>query len=115
MSKRILAVEGQKDNRQIIRDTLAGFDYQITEAEDGEEALAAVAKQRPNLTAMKSRAASKPTLRCAQSRSSRLRLMRSAAKDRRRAQPAAMITFRSPSAHVNYWRKLDSTCPKPGN
>jgi CheY-like chemotaxis protein len=39
MSKRILVVEGQKDNRQIIRDTLAGSDYQISEAEDGEQAL----------------------------------------------------------------------------
>ena len=46
MSKRILVVEDQKDNRQIIRDMLAGTDYEITEAEDGEHALAAVAKQR---------------------------------------------------------------------
>ena len=52
MSKRILVVEGQKDNRQIIRDTLAGSDYQITEAEDGEQALAAVAKQRPDIILM---------------------------------------------------------------
>jgi two-component system, cell cycle response regulator DivK len=52
MSKRILVVEGQKDNRQIIRDTLAGSDYQITEAEDGEQALAAVAKQGPDLILM---------------------------------------------------------------
>jgi two-component system cell cycle response regulator DivK len=52
MSKLILVVEGQKDNRQIIRDTLAGSDYQITEAEDGEQALAAVAKQRPDLILM---------------------------------------------------------------
>ena len=52
MSKRILVVEGQKDNRQIIRDTLAGSNYQITEAEDGEQALAAVAKARPDLILM---------------------------------------------------------------
>ena len=52
MTKRILVVEGQKDNRQIIRDTLAGSDYQITEAEDGEQALAAIAKQRPDLILM---------------------------------------------------------------
>jgi two-component system, cell cycle response regulator DivK len=49
MSKRILVVEDQEDNRQIIRDMLAGTDYEITEAENGEEALAAVAKQRPDL------------------------------------------------------------------
>jgi len=34
MSKRILAVEDQPDNRQIIRDMLAGTNYEITEAED---------------------------------------------------------------------------------
>jgi two-component system, cell cycle response regulator DivK len=49
MSKRILVVEDQPDNRQILRDMLAGSDYEITEAEDGEQALAAVAKQRPDL------------------------------------------------------------------
>jgi two-component system cell cycle response regulator DivK len=49
MSKRILVVEDQPDNRQIIRDMLAGTDYEMTEAEDGEQALAAVAKQRPQL------------------------------------------------------------------
>ena len=52
MSKRILAVEDQPDNRQIIRDTLAGSNYQITEAEDGEQALKAIAKQRPDLILM---------------------------------------------------------------
>src|SRR5215469_5831280 len=49
MSKRILVVEDQADNRQIIRDMLIGTDYELTEAEDGEQALAAVAKQRPQL------------------------------------------------------------------
>jgi two-component system, cell cycle response regulator DivK len=34
MSKRILVVEDQEDNRQIIRDMLAGTDYEITEAEN---------------------------------------------------------------------------------
>jgi two-component system, cell cycle response regulator DivK len=52
MSKRILVVEDQPDNRQIIRDMLAGTDYEISEAEDGEQALAAVAKQRPQLILM---------------------------------------------------------------
>jgi two-component system cell cycle response regulator DivK len=47
MSKRILVVEDQEDNRQIIRDMLAATDYELTEAENGEQALAAVAKQRP--------------------------------------------------------------------
>ena len=52
MSKRILVVEDQPDNRQIIRDMLARTDYEITEAENGEEALAAIAKQRPDLILM---------------------------------------------------------------
>ena len=52
MSKRILVVEDQPDNRQIIRDMLAPTDYEITEVEDGEQALQAVAKQRPDLTLM---------------------------------------------------------------
>jgi two-component system cell cycle response regulator DivK len=49
MSKRILVVEDQPDNRQIIRDMLAPTDYAITEVESGEEALTAIAKQRPDL------------------------------------------------------------------
>jgi len=52
MSKRILVVEDQEDNRQIIRDMLAATDYEITAAESGEQALAAVAKQRPDLILM---------------------------------------------------------------
>ena len=52
MTKRILVVEDQADNRQIIRDMLAPTDYEITEAENGEQALAAVAKQRPDLILM---------------------------------------------------------------
>jgi two-component system cell cycle response regulator DivK len=52
MSKRILVVEDQEDNRQIIRDMLSATDYEITEAENGEEALAEVARQRPDLILM---------------------------------------------------------------
>ncbi len=52
MSTHILVVEDQPDGRQIIRDMLAGTDYEITEAENGEEALASIAKQRPDLILM---------------------------------------------------------------
>jgi two-component system cell cycle response regulator DivK len=52
MSKRILVVEDQEDNRQIIRDMLSTLDYELAEAENGVEALAAVAKQKPDLTLM---------------------------------------------------------------
>jgi two-component system cell cycle response regulator DivK len=52
MSKCILVVEDQADNRQIIRDMLAPTDYEITEAENSEEALSAITKQRPDLILM---------------------------------------------------------------
>jgi two-component system cell cycle response regulator DivK len=52
MSKRILVVEDQEDNRQIVRDLLTANDYEMTEAENGEEVLAAVAKDRPDLILM---------------------------------------------------------------
>ena len=52
MTKRILVVEDQEDSRRIMRDLLTTTDYEVTEAENGEEALAAVAKQRPDLILM---------------------------------------------------------------
>ena len=52
MSKLILAVEDQEDNMQILRDLLTSAGYEIVEAENGEEALAAVAKRRPDLILM---------------------------------------------------------------
>src|SRR5262249_42302858 len=50
--QRILVVEDQPGNRQIIRDMLAPTHYEITEAENGEQALTAIAKQRPDLILM---------------------------------------------------------------
>ena len=52
MSKLILAVEDQEDNMQILRDLLTSAGYETIEAENGEEALAAVAKRRPDLILM---------------------------------------------------------------
>ena len=52
MSKHILVVEDQEDNRQILRDLLGGAGFELTEAENGEEAIAAVAKRRPDLILM---------------------------------------------------------------
>jgi two-component system cell cycle response regulator DivK len=52
MSKQILVVEDQEDNRRIVRDLLTATDYEVTEAENGEEALTAVARQRPDLILM---------------------------------------------------------------
>ena len=52
MSKCILVVEDQEDNRQILRDLLGSAGYQLVEAENGEEALKALASQRPDLILM---------------------------------------------------------------
>ena len=52
MTKHILVVEDQEDNRQILRDLLANAGYQHTEAENGEQALAAVEQQPPDLILM---------------------------------------------------------------
>jgi two-component system cell cycle response regulator DivK len=52
MSKLILVVEDQEDNRQIIRDMLSALEYQLAEAENGVEGLAAVANQKPDLILM---------------------------------------------------------------
>jgi two-component system cell cycle response regulator DivK len=52
MSGCILVVEDQMDNRQILRDLLGNAGYTLVEAENGEEAVAAVAKQRPDLILM---------------------------------------------------------------
>ena len=52
MTRHILVVEDQEDNRQVVRDLLMANDYEMTEAENGEEALVAVAKDRPDLILM---------------------------------------------------------------
>ena len=52
MSKRILVVEDQEDNRRILRDLLTHAGYEIIEAENGEEALAVAARERPDLILM---------------------------------------------------------------
>jgi ActR/RegA family two-component response regulator len=120
MSKRILVVEDQADNRQIIRDMLAPTDYEIIEAEDGEQALAAIGKQRPDLILMDiqlpimdgytPQAGLKPILRCARSRSSRSRPARSVGKKRRRGRRAVMTMCRNLLARANCWRKFGITC-----
>ena len=52
MSKRILVVEDQEDNRQILRDLLASAGYAMSEAGDGEAGIAAAKAQRPDLILM---------------------------------------------------------------
>jgi two-component system cell cycle response regulator DivK len=52
MSKRILVVEDHEDNRQILRDLLASAGYEMVEAENGEDGVAAAVAQRPDLILM---------------------------------------------------------------
>ncbi len=52
MSKCILVVEDQEDNRQILRDLLGNAGFDLLEAENGEQALAALASHRPDLILM---------------------------------------------------------------
>jgi two-component system, cell cycle response regulator DivK len=52
MRKRILVVEDQEDNRRILRDLLTNAGYEIIEAENGEQALAVAARERPDLILM---------------------------------------------------------------
>jgi two-component system, cell cycle response regulator DivK len=52
MTKRILVVEDQEDNRQILRDLLLSSGYEILEAGDGLQAIEQAAKHRPDLILM---------------------------------------------------------------
>jgi two-component system cell cycle response regulator DivK len=52
MPKLILVVDDGEDNRQILHDTLASVHYEITEADNGEQALTAIARRRPDLILM---------------------------------------------------------------
>src|SRR5262247_2734970 len=52
MSKRILLVEDQEDNRRIMRDLLSASGYQLVEANDGEQGLALAARDVQDLILM---------------------------------------------------------------
>jgi two-component system cell cycle response regulator DivK len=116
MSKRILVVEDQPDNRQIIRDMLAGTDYEITEAEDGEQALAAVAKQRPDLILMgiqlpimdgyevTRQIKADPAMRSIPI----IAATRWMGKNRQRERQDVMAMCRSLTARDKYWRKFST-------
>lgn len=52
MTKRILVVEDQYDNRCILRDLLTSAGYEMIEAVTGEEGVAIAEKQRPDLILM---------------------------------------------------------------
>jgi two-component system cell cycle response regulator DivK len=52
MSKRILVIEDQEDNRRIVRDLLTSVGYELIEAVTGEEGVAMAESQRPDLILM---------------------------------------------------------------
>ena len=52
MTKRILVVEDQADNLQILRDLFGSVGYEMIEAEDGEEGVRAAKEHRPDLILM---------------------------------------------------------------
>lgn len=52
MSKLILVVEDQEDNRRIMRDLLTSVGYEVIEAVTGEEGVATAESRRPDLILM---------------------------------------------------------------
>ena len=52
MSKRILVVEDQEDNRRIVRDLLTRAGYEMIEAVNGEEGVAMAQTHHPDLILM---------------------------------------------------------------
>jgi len=52
MSKRILIIEDQEDNRAILRDLLSQAGYELIEAADGEEGVKLAEQERPDLILM---------------------------------------------------------------
>jgi two-component system cell cycle response regulator DivK len=52
MSKRILVVEDQEDNRTILRDLLGAAGYELIEAADGAEGVKLAQQEKPDLILM---------------------------------------------------------------
>jgi two-component system cell cycle response regulator DivK len=52
MTKRILVVEDQEDNRQILRDLFGSVGHEMIEAHDGEAAVAQAIAHKPDLILM---------------------------------------------------------------
>lgn len=52
MTKRVLVVEDQEDNRRILRDLLGSAGYDVIEATSGEDGVRAAAGVRPDLILM---------------------------------------------------------------
>jgi two-component system cell cycle response regulator DivK len=120
MSARILVVEDQEDNRQILRDLLGSAGYQMTEAWDGEAGVSAAKEQHPDLILMDiqlphmdgyeatRRIKADPELK-----SIPVIAVTSYALsgDDDKAHAAVTVMSRNPTARANCWRKFGTTYP----
>jgi two-component system cell cycle response regulator DivK len=52
MSRRILVIEDQEDNRRILQDLLSSVGYEVVEAVTGEEGVDLAERERPDLILM---------------------------------------------------------------
>ena len=52
MKKRILVIEDQEDNRQILRDLMTANGYELIEATTGEDGIAMAVREKPDLILM---------------------------------------------------------------
>ena len=52
MTRRILIIEDQADNRSIVRDLLGSVGFELIEAVDGEEGVRAAEREKPDLILM---------------------------------------------------------------
>jgi len=125
MSKRILVIEDQEDNRQILRDLLTSADFEVIEAVDGERGLPrrrrigrtsfSWTSSCRSSTATRRRAASRQTQCCMPSPSSPSPPMRWAGILRRHVPRVAMPTFPSLTARVSSWRSARALVPARAN
>ena len=124
MSKRILVVEDEEDNRRIVRDLLTSVGYEIIEAVTGEEGVKAAETHLPDLILMDiqlpgldgyeatRQIKANPALRHIP-----IIVVTSYAlsgDDVRHSRLAVMPISPSPSAHARSWPRFASTCRSEG-
>jgi two-component system, cell cycle response regulator DivK len=121
MSQRILVVEDQLDNRQILRDLLTSANFEVIEAVDGEAGLTAAAAHRPDLILMDIQLPGidgyEATRRLkADAALHAIPVIAITAYELNEAEDkarAAGCDAYSPSVRVSCWRRFESICPRP--
>src|ERR1700724_1153129 len=116
MSKRITVIEDTEDNRQIIRDLLTSFDYELLEAVDGAEGVAMAQSHRPDLILMdiqlpeidgyEATRQIRAVPELAQVPIIAVTSYALSGDEAKARDRAATAMWRSPSAHANYLRKF---------